>query len=76
MEKGKYLLSCPLGHGTILNVVAYCPSSEKWPSLSQLVLPATKEQLLRDFEDFRASVLKILDYTKKFACVSPHPIFK
>ncbi|KAI7762563.1 hypothetical protein LZL87_008909 [Fusarium oxysporum] len=65
MGKDNHLLSYPVAHGTILNVVAYCSSSDEWPSESQLVLPATKKDLLRDFEGFRPSVLKVLDYTEK-----------
>ncbi|KAF5250338.1 hypothetical protein FANTH_4438 [Fusarium anthophilum] len=65
LGKDKHLLSYPVAHGTILNVVAYCSSSDKWPNESQLVLPATKEDLLHDFEDFRASVLKILDNAER-----------
>lgn len=66
------MLSYPVAHGTILNVVAYCSSSDDWPSESQLVLPATKEDLLRDFEGFRLSVLRILDKTEKLDRVSTH----
>ncbi|PNP75980.1 hypothetical protein FNYG_10538 [Fusarium nygamai] len=65
LGKDKHLLSYPVAHGTILNVVAYCSSSDDWPSESQLVLPATKEDLLHDFEGFRPSVLKILDNTER-----------
>ncbi|KAK2675057.1 hypothetical protein RAB80_010041 [Fusarium oxysporum f. sp. vasinfectum] len=65
MGKDKHLLSYPVAHGTILNVVAYCSSSDEWPSESQLVLAATKEDLLRDFEGFRSSVLKVLDHTER-----------
>ncbi|CVL08607.1 related to salicylate 1-monooxygenase [Fusarium proliferatum] len=65
LGKDKHLLSYPVAHGAILNVVAYCSSSDDWPSESQLVLPATKEDLLRDFEGFRPSVLRILDNTDK-----------
>ncbi|KAF5655272.1 salicylate hydroxylase [Fusarium circinatum] len=65
LGKDKHLLSYPVAHGTILNVVAYCSSSDEWPSGGQLVLPATKEDLLHDFEDFRPSVLKILDNTER-----------
>uniref|UniRef100_A0A0C4DIA6 FAD-binding domain-containing protein n=1 Tax=Fusarium oxysporum (strain Fo5176) TaxID=660025 RepID=A0A0C4DIA6_FUSOF len=65
MGKDKHLLSYPVAHGTILNVVAYCSSSDEWPSESQLVLAATKEDLLRDFEGFRPSVLKVLDHTER-----------
>ncbi|KAF5553670.1 salicylate hydroxylase [Fusarium mexicanum] len=65
LGKDKHLLSYPVAHGTILNVVAYCSSSDKWPSDSQLALPATKEDLLRDFEGFRPSVLKILENTER-----------
>ncbi|KAL7755319.1 hypothetical protein ACKLNR_015076 [Fusarium oxysporum f. sp. zingiberi] len=65
MGKDKHLLSYPVVHGTILNVVAYCSSSDEWPSESQLVLAATKEDLLRDFEGFRPSVLKVLDHTER-----------
>nr|RBR00313.1 hypothetical protein FVER53263_13802 [Fusarium verticillioides] len=65
LGKDKNLLSYPVAHGTILNVVAYCSSSDDWPSECQLVLPATKEDLLHDFEGFRPSVLKILDNTER-----------
>ncbi|KAG5752887.1 hypothetical protein H9Q72_005657 [Fusarium xylarioides] len=65
LGKDKHLLSYPVAHGKILNVVAYCSTSEDWPSETQLVLPATKEDLLHDFEGFRPSVLKILDNTEK-----------
>ncbi|KAF5599518.1 salicylate 1-monooxygenase [Fusarium pseudoanthophilum] len=65
LGKDKHLLSYPVAHATILNVVAYCSSSDDWPSESQLVLPATKEDLLHDFEGFRPSVLKILDNTER-----------
>ncbi|KAF5692406.1 salicylate 1-monooxygenase [Fusarium denticulatum] len=65
LGKDKHLLSYPVAHGTILNVVAYCSSSNGWPSESQLVLPATKEDLLRDFEGFRPSVIKILENTER-----------
>ncbi|KAF5560694.1 salicylate 1-monooxygenase [Fusarium napiforme] len=65
LGKDKHLLSYPVAHGTILNVVAYCSSSDDWPSESQLVLLATKEDLLHDFEGFRPSVLNILDNTER-----------
>lgn len=76
MEKERHLLSYPVAHGTILNVVAYCSSSEVRPSPSQQVLPATKEHLLRDFNGFRPSWLETIDYTEKLVCASQHPMFK
>ncbi|KAF5655134.1 hypothetical protein F25303_816 [Fusarium sp. NRRL 25303] len=65
MGKDKHLVSYPVAHGTILNVVAYCSSSEEWPSESNLVVQATKNDLLHDFDGFRPSVLKILDNTDR-----------
>jgi len=73
--KDKHLLSYPVVYGTILNVVAYCSSSDEWPSESQLVLPATKEDVLRNFEGFRPSVMKARDYTEKLDCVSLQLIY-
>ncbi|EWZ28654.1 hypothetical protein FOZG_17659 [Fusarium oxysporum Fo47] len=65
MGNDRHLLSYPVAHGTILNVVAYCTSSDDWPSETQLTLPATKKDLLDDFGHFTPLGLKIIDCAEK-----------
>ena len=65
-----HLLTYPVAHGTILNVVAYCSSSSDWPSETQLTLPAQKGDFLNDFKGFRPLVLKIIDNARNLDRVS------
>uniref|UniRef100_A0A0C4DI35 Salicylate hydroxylase homolog 1 n=1 Tax=Fusarium oxysporum (strain Fo5176) TaxID=660025 RepID=A0A0C4DI35_FUSOF len=69
MGNDRHLLSYPVARGTILNVVAYCTSSDDWPSESQLTLPATRKDLVDDFRLFTPLFtplgLKIIDCAEK-----------
>ena len=58
------MLTFPINHGQIMNVVAFHTTDKDWPDSSKLTAPATREDALRDFADFGRNVKKVLKLAK------------
>ena len=59
-----HVLTFPVDHGRVLNIVAFKTSSEDWPDNQRLTRPAERKDLLRDFEAYGPNVIKLLKLTK------------
>jgi len=59
-----HVLTFPVNHGGILNIVAFRTTSDEWPDAQRLTRPATREDLLRDFEGYGPNVMKLLNLTE------------
>ncbi|CAK7228965.1 hypothetical protein SCUCBS95973_007061 [Sporothrix curviconia] len=62
MGPDRHALTFPVNHGQTLNLVAFVTTPAPWPShdAQQLVLPATRDDALRDFAGFGPNVLGLL----------------
>jgi salicylate hydroxylase len=60
MGHGKHILTFPVNHGKTLNLVAFRTTSEDWPDAQKLTRPGQREELLREFEDYGPTVIKLL----------------
>lgn len=54
-------MTFPVDKGRTMNVVAFKVDPGAWPSSTKLTLPAKKEEARKDFQDFGATVHKIID---------------
>ena len=69
------MLTFPVAHGKILNIVAFHTNSEPWPDPLRLTRKAERAEALRDFEGFGPNVVALLKLTKPdLDCVSRDPI--
>jgi salicylate hydroxylase len=59
-----HVLTFPVNHGKILNIVAFRTTSNDWQDHSRLVRPAKQEDALKDFEGAGANVIGLLKLTK------------
>ncbi|KAH8714658.1 hypothetical protein BGZ61DRAFT_531259 [Ilyonectria robusta] len=59
--KDMHMVTYPVAHGTVCNVVAYRSSTSDWPSDNQLTFPAQKGDLLEDFKGFRPMLLRFME---------------
>jgi salicylate hydroxylase len=59
-----HILTFPVNHGSILNIVAFRTTTENWSDPQRLVKPATQEDALRDYEGYGTNVIKLLKLTK------------
>lgn len=64
MGEGGHVLTFPVRHGEILNIVAFHTSTEPWPNAEKLTAEATREDLLRDFAHFSPEIINLLRLTK------------
>ncbi|KAK5310785.1 hypothetical protein LTR93_011940 [Exophiala xenobiotica] len=64
MGPGGHILTFPVAHGKILNVVAFKTTSDPWPDFQRLSRPATRGQALSDFAGYGRNVTKILHLVK------------
>lgn len=72
MGLNAHVLTFPVSHGKILNLVAFRTNPDDWPDYNKLVRPATREQALKDFKDFGPSVIALLNLCPpNLDCVSP-----
>ena len=60
MGPGRHALTFPVSHGRLLNLVAFVSDDKPWPDSQRLTLPATKEEILRDYREFGPSVTKLI----------------
>jgi len=58
-----HVLTFPVAHGKVLNVVAFKYDPEEWTD-ARLVVPTTREEAKRDFKDWGAKVRTIIDLLK------------
>ncbi|OAA65627.1 salicylate 1-monooxygenase SalA [Niveomyces insectorum RCEF 264] len=63
MGPDHHALTFPVNHGQTLNLVAFATTAEDWPSQTQLTLPATRDDALRDFAGFGPNVRGLLQRT-------------
>lgn len=64
MGKGNHVLTFPVNHGQVMNVVAFHTTDEPWKDSSKLTAPATREDALKDFSGFGDTVTKLLSLAK------------
>jgi len=64
MGPGGHMLTFPVNHGQILNIVAFHTTKEDWPDYSRLTRPTTREHALNDFAEFGPNVKALLKLTK------------
>lgn len=64
MGPGGHILTFPVNHGKIMNVVAFKTDKGEWSDSQHLTRPATREDLLRDFGDFSKDTIQLLSLTK------------
>lgn len=64
MGPGRHVLTFPVNHGEILNVVAFVTNDKDWPDHSKSTLPAHREEAIKDFEGFGPNVMKLLHLLK------------
>jgi salicylate hydroxylase len=51
----------PINYGTVLNLVAFVTTDKDWPDYSRSMLPATREEAIKDFKGFGPNVMKLLE---------------
>lgn len=61
---GSHVLTFPINHGQILNIVAFHTNDDDWPDYQRLTRPAKREDALKDFERFGPNVKALLKLTK------------
>ncbi|KAF2210597.1 hypothetical protein CERZMDRAFT_113150 [Cercospora zeae-maydis SCOH1-5] len=64
MGPGGHMLTFPVQHGKILNIVAFHTTTEDWPDYNRLTRPATREDALKDFADYGHDVISLLKLCK------------
>src|ERR1700761_9019555 len=64
MGRGAHVLTFPVNHGKVLNVVAFCTNANPWTDYPQLTRPAKREHALADFQGFNSDVHAILKMIK------------
>lgn len=64
MGPGSHVLTFPVNHGQILNIVAFHTNHDDWPDYSRLTRPAKREDALKDFAGYGPNVLALLKLTK------------
>lgn len=61
MGQDGHVLTFPVNKGKTMNVVAFIVDPGEWPSSTKLTLPAKKQDCLKDFTNFGATVHKIIE---------------
>ncbi|CEJ84465.1 hypothetical protein VHEMI03482 [[Torrubiella] hemipterigena] len=60
LGRGAHLLTFPVRHGQMMNVVGFCGTDQPWKDMRKLTAPATREDALRDFAGFGPVVTSLL----------------
>jgi salicylate hydroxylase len=60
MGPNGHALTFPVSHGTMLNLVAFKTDDKDWPDDKRLTLPATREEIVRDFRGFGPNVDRLI----------------
>lgn len=64
MGPGGHVLTFPVNHGKILNIVAFKTDPGEWADPERLTKPAMREDLLRDFGNYGKETVDLLKLTK------------
>ena len=64
MGPGGHVLTFPVNHGKILNIVAFKTDPEEWTDLQKLTKTAERKDLLRDFGHYGKETVNLLGLTK------------
>ncbi|OKL61229.1 hypothetical protein UA08_03486 [Talaromyces atroroseus] len=59
-----HMLTFPVNHGALVNLVAFKTSSEGWDDPLRMTKPARQEDLLRDFAGYKPYIQKLIKLTK------------
>ena len=57
---GSYIVTYPVEHGKLMNLVAQKSSSGAWPSDKPWIAPVTREEMLQDFKGWSDKLLALL----------------
>jgi salicylate hydroxylase len=60
MGPSGHMLTFPINHGQIMNVVAFRTTQNEWPDSARLTKPATREDALKDFDGYGDNVMNVL----------------
>lgn len=63
MGPGGHVLTFPVEHGKILNIVAFKTDPEEWPDHQKLTRTSQREDLLRDFGHYSKELVELLSLT-------------
>ncbi|KFX98705.1 hypothetical protein V490_02159 [Pseudogymnoascus sp. VKM F-3557] len=66
---GSYVITVPVGHGAMVNLVAFLQDPNEWPDTTRLTAPADREEVERAFSHFAKPVRGII---KALFDSSPH----
>ena len=64
MGPSGHILTFPIDHGRIMNVVAFRTTKDDWPDHSKLTMPSTREDAMQDFSGFAPYIKKLLELAK------------
>lgn len=64
MGPNNHVLTFPVNHGQVLNIVAFHTTDEDWPDSQRLTRPAKRQDALRDFAGYGPNVMALLKLTK------------
>lgn len=64
MGPGSHVLTFPVNHGQIVNVVGFHTTAKDWPDFNKLTAPSTREAALHDFEGYGPTVRSLLTLAK------------
>ncbi|KAK5076229.1 hypothetical protein LTR64_006293 [Lithohypha guttulata] len=64
MGPNNHVLTFPVNHGKILNIVAFHTAQTDWPDYQRLTRPAKQQDALKDFEGYGPNVIELLKLTK------------
>lgn len=64
MGPGGHVLTFPVNHGQILNIVAFHTNKDDWPDYQRLTRPVKREDALSDFSGYGPNVIQLLKLTK------------
>ena len=59
-----HVLTFPVNHGKILNIVGFRTTSEDWPDSTRLTRHAKRSDALRDYSGYGSNVTRLLELTK------------
>lgn len=60
MGQDAHILTFPVNHGKVMNVVAFKTDPGEWPSATKLTLPAKQVDAKKDFAEFGATAKRII----------------
>ena len=60
MGPSGHMLTFPINHGQIMNVVAFRSTEDDWSDTSRLTKSASRQDALRDFDGFGDNVMNVL----------------